>query len=75
MNLTRLQLPHTLVLIGTIIVVVAALTWVIPGGRYHRHIDENGREVVDEGTFAFVERKPQGLFAVLKAPLLGIRQT
>ncbi|MDZ7339311.1 MAG: TIGR00366 family protein [candidate division KSB1 bacterium] len=75
MNLTRLQLPHTLVLIGTIILVVAALTWVIPGGRYHRRIDENGREVVDGGTFAFVERKPQGLFAVLKAPLLGIRQT
>ncbi|MCR4439472.1 MAG: TIGR00366 family protein [bacterium] len=75
MKLSQLKLPHTLVLISGIMLVVAALTWVIPGGRYQRHLDANGREIVEEGTFAFVARKPQGLFAALKAPLVGIRQT
>ncbi len=75
MNLTQLRLPHTLVLIAAIIMVVALLTWVIPGGRYQRHLDAHGREVVVAGTFAFVEREPQGLFAVLRAPLVGIRHT
>ncbi len=75
MRLSKFKLPHTLVLISAIMVVVAALTWIIPGGRYERRQDQDGREVVEEGTFSFVDRKPQGLFAVLKAPLIGIRQT
>lgn len=75
MRLSRPNLPHTLVLISAIIVVVAALTWIIPGGQYERRQDQQGRELVEEGTFSLVARKPQGLFATLKAPLIGIRQT
>lgn len=75
MRLSRLKLPHTLVLISAIMVVVAALTWIIPGGQYDRRQDQQGRELVEEETFSLVARKPQGLFATLSAPLIGIRQT
>ena len=74
-KLTRVKLPHTYALIFSFVVLAAVLTWVIPGGQYERTTNAQGREVVVDGTFGYVEGQPQGLLAVLKSPLTGIVET
>lgn len=46
------------------------MTWIIPGGEYERTI-VNGREVVVQNSFKYVENEPQGLFSIFIAPLKG----
>jgi len=62
--------PDTFVILFGILIVLAALTWVIPGGAFDTH-EVNGRTVVVPGTFHEVENEPQGLGAVLMAPIRG----
>ena len=71
----RIKLPHTLALIFIIMMILAALTWIIPGGQYQRTTNEQGRELVVDGTFQYIENNPQGLFDLLKAPVAGMAQT
>ena len=54
------KIPHTYVIIFSIIILSAILTWFIPGGEYNRHrINVNGveRTVIEKGSFHFVENQ------------------
>ncbi len=64
---------NTLVMIYAIVVVVAVLTWLIPGGEYQREMKE-GRTLVIPGSFQYTQSEPQGLGAVLMAPIKGFIQ-
>lgn len=66
----KLKVPNTYLLIFSLLVLIAAMTWVIPGGQYER-TTLNGREVVVQNSFKYVENEPQGLFAIFIAPLKG----
>jgi uncharacterized ion transporter superfamily protein YfcC len=65
-----LKVPNTYLLIFSLLVLIAALTWVIPGGKYERTI-LNGREVVVPNSFKFVDSNPQGIFDLFISPLKG----
>jgi len=75
MNFKQIKLPHTLVIIFLFMSLMAILTWIIPGGRYQRQVNSQGREVVVRDSFEFIESRAQGIFALLKAPITGISQT
>ena len=75
MQLTKIKLPNTLALIFFIMIIVSVLTWIIPGGQYERIKNEAGREIVAGDTFKYVDNQPQGVFAILKSPIMGITQT
>jgi len=67
------KFPTAFTILFGLIVVVAALTWIIPAGQYERAMNETlGREAPVPGTYAQVEPNPQGLFAVLMAPVAGL---
>ncbi len=68
--LTRFKAPNTIILILTLLCFFAALTWVIPGGSYER-VEEDGRIVVDPGSFQPVESEPAGLVELILAPING----
>ena len=58
----KFSIPHNLVIVFSIIICAAILTWVIPGGRYEREtVDVNGveRSVIVNGSFHYVESQPQ----------------
>ncbi|MCX6150549.1 MAG: TIGR00366 family protein [Ignavibacteriales bacterium] len=61
---------NTLVMIYAIVVLVAIMTWVIPGGEYKREIKDN-RNIVVPNSFTYIQSEPQGLGAVLQAPIKG----
>ena len=66
------KVPHTLVIISFILAIMAVATWVVPAGTYDRIVNDLGRTVVVDGSFQYIDQSPQGLFALLKAPLEGI---
>lgn len=66
----KFKVPNTYLLIFLILVFIAILTWIIPGGQYERII-KDGREVVVQNSFKYVNNNPQGFFAIFIAPLKG----
>ena len=66
------KVPHTLVIISAIILIVSIATYIVPGGAYETAVNSAGKTVVVDGSFHYVENKPQGLFEVLQAPIQGI---
>lgn len=56
------KMPHTYTIISSIILICAALSWIIPAGEYsHQMVEVNGTErtVIVEGSYHAVERAPQ----------------
>ena len=69
-KLSEMKVPNTYAILTSLLVLVAALTWVLPASRYGTH-EVAGRQVVDPATFAYVEAAHQGIQAVLMAPIRG----
>ncbi|HET9295060.1 MAG TPA: Na+/H+ antiporter NhaC family protein [Gemmatimonadales bacterium] len=64
----RLRIPHPLVLLVGFVLVAAALTYVVPAGRYQRRDDPaTGRQVVVAGTFSHVDPTPVSPLGALVA--------
>lgn len=58
----KIKIPHNLVIVFSIIIFAALLTWIIPGGQYQRKaIEVNGvqRNVIVNNSFEYVENTPQ----------------
>jgi len=56
------KIPHTYVIIFSIIIISAIATWIVPGGEYARHTQVvNGveRTVIDKGSFEYIDAHPQ----------------
>ena len=70
MKLSKFKAPNTFLIIFSLIVVVAAFTYIIPGGKYEREI-KDGREILIGDSFHYVESNPQNLGDVLMAPIKG----
>lgn len=66
----RLRMPNTFVLLFAILTLIALATWFVPGGKYETHL-VNGKQLVDPATFHYVASAPQGLVALMKAPIKG----
>ncbi len=79
------RIPNAYVLILGLLLVTAALTWVVPPGQFAR-TERDGRIVLVPGTYQRVDAgqplpegntarpEPQGVFALLRAPLKGFVQ-
>jgi uncharacterized ion transporter superfamily protein YfcC len=66
------RFPTAYTILFLLIVLVAALTWIIPAGQYDREMNEAvGREVAVAGTYTTVDANPQGFIDVLLAPTAG----
>lgn len=59
--MTKHRSMDPLLLIGSIILVGAALTWIVPAGRFERVKDPHtGRTLVVPGSYRTVPRNPVG---------------
>lgn len=65
--------PTAYTILFGLIVLVAALTWIIPAGQYQRVQNPAlDREVPVAGTYTVSEPDPQGVFDVIMAPIGGL---
>jgi uncharacterized ion transporter superfamily protein YfcC len=66
------RFPSAFTILFALIVVVAALTWIIPAGKYARVPSEAlGKDVPVAGSYAPTEANPQGIFDIILAPIAG----
>ncbi|MCC1482698.1 YfcC family protein [Roseibaca sp. Y0-43] len=69
---TGFRFPSAFTILFALIVLMAALTWIIPAGQYDRVASEAlGKDVPVAGSYAPTEANPQGLFDVILAPIAG----
>lgn len=66
----KLRLPNTFVLLSALLALIALATWVVPGGRFETALVD-GKTLIVAGSFRGVEARPQGLAALLTAPIKG----
>jgi uncharacterized ion transporter superfamily protein YfcC len=66
------RFPSAFSILFALIVLIAALTWIIPAGQYARVASEAlGKDVPVAGSYAPTEANPQGIFDVILAPIAG----
>ncbi len=65
---------HPMLMLVIIVLLCAAFSYIIPAGKYERVADEEiGQEVIDPGSFEYVERTPTSLLELLEAMTLGLQ--
>jgi uncharacterized ion transporter superfamily protein YfcC len=67
------KFPDAITIIMAIMVIFVILTWIIPAGEFE-YQEINGRQVVLPGSYHKVDASPQGIFAILLAPIKGFTQ-
>lgn len=80
----KLSLPHVYTLALILIIITAALTWILPSGEFQHHTINTAageREVAIAGTYEQVDKVSedgsdlrQGLAEILMAPTIGIQR-
>ena len=69
----RFRFPTAFTILFGLIVLVAAMTWIVPAGQYERATNPAlNKEVPIAGTYQVVERNPQGITDVIMAPIRGL---
>jgi len=70
------KFPHVYVILFIIILIAAALTWVLPANVYDFQLDEEGNptKLIDPDSYHSVERTPIGLWKVLLSVPLGMQE-
>ena len=64
---------NTLVMIYVIVIAIAILTWIVPGGEYKRTV-KDGRTQIASDSFTYVKSNPQGFGEILIAPMKGFME-
>ncbi|AUB54464.1 YfcC family protein [Enterococcus mundtii] len=64
----NIKSPNTYVIIFFILIIIAILTWFIPGGSYE--VNEAGQNIA--GTYSRIPANRQGLWDVVMAPIIGM---
>ena len=64
--MTKFKFPSAYTILFALIALVAALSWIVPAGKYEMTMNEAlGKEVPVAGTYKLVEGNPQGIVDVL----------
>lgn len=69
------KVPHTLVILLTVILIAVALTWIIPSGTYDRVENASGRKVIDPTTFKYIEKSPVNPIKIFGISMDGFEST
>lgn len=65
------KLPHVYVILFMIIIIAAALTYIIPSGAFDT-ITVDGREMIDPDGFHYTDVDPVSFFDIFRAPVYGL---
>lgn len=68
------SMPHNYVIIFCIILLAAVLTYIIPAGSYERTVNDAGRTIVVDGSFAYGQQTPVAPFGVFESMAQGFTE-
>lgn len=70
----KFKIPHTYVILFTVILIMSVLTYIIPAGEFDTVEDaETGRTLVDPDSFHNVDQNPTGVFDLFKSVPNGMK--
>lgn len=75
MNLVekKLKVPHTYIILMSLILFISILTYFVPAGTYDRIFDEvTGRQLVDPDSYKIVEKNPTTLIRFFSSAIDGM---
>ena len=58
----KFRVPHSFVIVFSIIIAAVLLTWIIPAGEYVRVENADGIKVIDPTQFSYIQRTPVKAF-------------
>jgi len=64
------RMPHTLVIVSSLVALVLVLSWIVPSGTY-QHVEKNGRQVTIPNTYERIEKIYLGPQWLMIAPIKG----
>lgn len=67
-----LNVPHSLAIIFFVMLIAAALTYLIPAGSFERVKNEAGKTMVVAGSFHYIERSPVNPLSILNYVYAGL---
>jgi len=70
MKLSKIKAPNTYLIIFSLIILIASLTWIVPGGTFDKTVVDNRSQLIP-GSFRYMDSQPQGFFDILMAPIRG----
>jgi len=74
MEKRKLKVPHTYVILVSVILLAALLTYIIPAGQFDMVKDEaTGRNIVDSSSFHLVDKNPTKFFDLFKSVPKGLK--
>ncbi|MEK3976380.1 YfcC family protein [Psychrobacillus sp. FSL K6-1267] len=68
------EAPHPFVILFTVVIIMAALTYLIPAGQYDRVEDADGRTIVVDGSYQTIDSSPAGFLDIFNAIHKGMVQ-
>ena len=68
----RFKIPHIYVLLVSMVIICAVLTWILPAGEFDRAVNTQGYNVVVPGTYHEVESTPVGVMDTIGALYNGM---
>jgi uncharacterized ion transporter superfamily protein YfcC len=69
----KFKVPHTFIILLVLILVISALTYIVPAGVFNRNYDETtGRNLVDPNSFHYVDKKPTSLIDFFSSAVDGM---
>ena len=66
------KFPHVYIVLLSLVILVALLTYIVPAGEFDRVELDDGRVVIDAESYQTVERTPVNLFGVLTSVPKGL---
>ncbi len=71
----KFDFPHSYVIIVSLIIIAAALTWIIPSGEFDRvHIEGSKKMVVVADSFKYLDSSPVNLFEIPYKIMFGLKK-
>lgn len=71
-DFANVKVPHTYVILFTLIILAAIMTYVIPAGVFDMVQSASGKEITDPDSFHYVAREAATLMDFLSAPFRGM---
>ncbi|HPA58768.1 MAG TPA: YfcC family protein [Synergistales bacterium] len=72
----RFKVPHTYVILFSVVILATIMTYVLPAGVYDRYKDDRtGRTLVDAASYHHVERTPVSVFKMFESIPKGMKET
>lgn len=69
------KMPHSLVIIGIIVLAAAICTWIVPAGQYARIANSAGKKVIDAESFKYIASTPVNIFKLGNFAIQGYIET